>query len=83
MALREDARMCDYAKCDAPPALLVVMRVGTDRNRYPRRELCAHHGTLTIETGKVHMVRPLPVEGKLPELRRRVDVDRYFERQAS
>ena len=75
--------MCDYAKCDRGAALLVVMRVGTDRNNFPRRELCPYHGTLTLETGRVHGVRPLPLEGRLPELRRRVDVDRYFEARAN
>jgi hypothetical protein len=58
-------RMCDWNGCEDPACMIVTVKVGKQRNDWPKRTLCAKHGGLTIETGRVSS-KVVPIsEGKL------------------
>ena len=61
---------CEYRDCMEPRCMILTIRVGKQRNNWPKRGLCWFHGGKTIETGRVSQHMILFGEGRLGGLPR-------------
>lgn len=45
--------ICEYRGCTQNYCMTVTVRIGVNRDHWPKRRLCYLHGGRTIETGMV------------------------------